>query len=232
MNDNTEQPPIDDVKNRHAILNKYLEKSGQYVAPTVMRFLNEAMDEYGEYCRNHWSEDGHERKCNCTSGEECTGECVPQLLNDIKYGPRVHKTEQLYRWVKASDRLPTENRKYTFRDKNGFCFQQEQTDKVKIPVSDERHEWLEPVIYFQGSLYSTDTHTIVNDPDSFLHSFINTEPVPAPEPVKSAEEIAKEYIPCTCGEIYLSRKMKAPDCPLHSFDIETAMEAYGNQFQK
>lgn len=43
------------------------------------------------------------------------------------------------------------------------------------------------------------------------------------------EEIAAKYIPCTCGEIYLSRNIVAPDCPLHAFAIEEAMEEYRSQ---
>lgn len=43
---------------------------------------------------------------------------------------------------------------------------------------------------------------------------------------KTKEQIIEEYIPCTCGEIYTSRKMVAPDCPKHAFAVEEAMDEY------
>lgn len=46
---------------------------------------------------------------------------------------------------------------------------------------------------------------------------------------KTASQIAEELIPCTCGEVYLSRKMAAPDCPLHSSEIEEAMTLFADQ---
>lgn len=46
---------------------------------------------------------------------------------------------------------------------------------------------------------------------------------------KTKEEIIEEYIPCTCGEIYTSRKMVAPDCPRHAFAVEEAMDEYAKQ---
>lgn len=33
-------------------------------------------------------------------------------------------------------------------------------------------------------------------------------------------ELAKKHFPCTCGEIYLSRNLTAPDCPYHAFEWE------------
>lgn len=42
--------------------------------------------------------------------------------------------------------------------------------------------------------------------------------------MNTAEDIAKKHFPCTCGEIYLSRNLTAPDCPYHSFDWESAMQ--------
>jgi hypothetical protein len=52
--------------------------------------------------------------------------------------------------------------------------------------------------------------------------------------MKTAEEVLKEYVPCECGEIYTSRGLVAPDCPLcsmHSCYIE-AMEAYAMEVVK
>lgn len=49
--------------------------------------------------------------------------------------------------------------------------------------------------------------------------------------MKSKEEIAKKYFPCTCGEIYLSRNLTAPDCPFHAFDWDGAFEEYAQQSQ-
>lgn len=55
--------------------------------------------------------------------------------------------------------------------------------------------------------------------------------------MKTASEIAKEHIPCTCGEIYLSRNLTAPDCPYHSYDweaalIECAKQAWASGFDR
>lgn len=52
-----------------------------------------------------------------------------------------------------------------------------------------------------------------------------------PETGTLMETIAKKYFPCTCGEIYLSRKLTAPDCPFHANDWESAMEEYASQFK-
>lgn len=49
--------------------------------------------------------------------------------------------------------------------------------------------------------------------------------------MNSREEIAKKYFPCTCGEIYLSRNLTAPDCPFHAFDWDGAFEEYAQQSQ-
>jgi len=52
--------------------------------------------------------------------------------------------------------------------------------------------------------------------------------------MRTAEEILKEHVFCECGEIYTSRGLTAPDCPLcsmHSCYIE-AMEAYGKALVK
>ena len=37
---------MDNIKLRHEILDRKLNESGQYIPPTAMRFLNEAMEEY------------------------------------------------------------------------------------------------------------------------------------------------------------------------------------------
>jgi len=49
--------------------------------------------------------------------------------------------------------------------------------------------------------------------------------------MKSREEIAKKYFPCTCGEIYLSRNLTAPDCAFHSLEWDKALEEYAQQSQ-
>jgi hypothetical protein len=52
--------------------------------------------------------------------------------------------------------------------------------------------------------------------------------------MKTAEEVLREYVSCECGEIYTSRGLTAPDCPLcsmHSCYIE-AMEAYAMEVVK
>ena len=43
------------------------------------------------------------------------------------------------------------------------------------------------------------------------------------------DEIGKKHFPCECDEIYLSRKLTAPDCPYHAFDWESAMTEYAKQ---
>jgi len=42
-----------------------------------------------------------------------------------------------------------------------------------------------------------------------------------PDTGSKIETIAKKYFPCTCGEIYLSRRLTAPDCPYHANDWES-----------
>jgi len=37
-------------------------------------------------------------------------------------------------------------------------------------------------------------------------------------------EIAKKYFQCTCGDIYLSRNLTAPDCPYHAYNWEEFTE--------
>jgi hypothetical protein len=52
--------------------------------------------------------------------------------------------------------------------------------------------------------------------------------------MKTAEKVLKEYVSCECGEIYTSRGLVAPDCPLcsmHSCYIE-AMKTYGIEIVK
>lgn len=39
-------------------------------------------------------------------------------------------------------------------------------------------------------------------------------------------ELIDKYVPCTCGEMYLSRCMAAPDCPSHSVNIEDVAIQY------
>lgn len=48
----------------------------------------------------------------------------------------------------------------------------------------------------------------------------------------SIEEIGKKYFPCTCGEIYLSRKLTAPDCFYHNEAWQEAIEEYTEQFNQ
>ena len=40
------------------------------------------------------------------------------------------------------------------------------------------------------------------------------------------KEIAAKYIPCTCGEIYKSRNMAAPNCSFCNEDWDEPMEEY------
>jgi len=40
-------------------------------------------------------------------------------------------------------------------------------------------------------------------------------------------ECNEKYYTCTCGEMYKSRNLVAPDCPLHSIASEEALAAYG-----
>lgn len=47
--------------------------------------------------------------------------------------------------------------------------------------------------------------------------------------MKTKEEIALSLGLCNCDEAYTSRGMTAPDCPLHAFAIEEAMEEYADQ---
>jgi len=42
--------------------------------------------------------------------------------------------------------------------------------------------------------------------------------------MSKALEIVEQHIPCTCGEMYLSRNMAAPDCPIHAFDWESTVK--------
>lgn len=44
--------------------------------------------------------------------------------------------------------------------------------------------------------------------------------------MKTAKEIAIKYGLCNCDEAYTSRGLTAPDCPLHGFAVEEAMEEY------
>lgn len=40
------------------------------------------------------------------------------------------------------------------------------------------------------------------------------------------DKIIQTHISCTCGEIYLSRNLTAPDCPYHANDWESPMEEF------
>lgn len=46
-------------------------------------------------------------------------------------------------------------------------------------------------------------------------------------PPKTITEIQLEHGLCHCHEAYKSRDMDDPDCPMHSFAVEEAMEAWG-----
>lgn len=43
------------------------------------------------------------------------------------------------------------------------------------------------------------------------------------------EGIAKTHVPCRCDVAYTSRGLKAPDCPYHSTDPESAMDEWSKQ---
>lgn len=46
---------------------------------------------------------------------------------------------------------------------------------------------------------------------------------------RSAEDVALKYGLCNCDIEYTSRILMAPDCPLHAFPVEEAMEEYRSQ---
>lgn len=51
--------------------------------------------------------------------------------------------------------------------------------------------------------------------------------------MKTAEEIVIEHgLFCTCHEGYTSRDLIAPDCPMHNFDYEGALEEYASQLRQ
>lgn len=46
-------------------------------------------------------------------------------------------------------------------------------------------------------------------------------------PPKTITQIQLEHGLCRCHEAYKSRDMDDPDCPMHSFAVEEAMEVWG-----